>query len=289
MLIGAHVSTAGGLAKAVVRGVERGCDSIQVFSQSPRAWKPTEYSEEDFAAFNEARAGSRIQGVIIHAIYLINPAAPDPGLREKSLASLTAALRVGDAIGADGVVLHPGSRKQDEIGPALKRAGELVGEAIAETGSCPVLIEQMAGHQGILGVSFNEIGAMIGAAGGSGRIGVCLDTCHLFASGYDIRTPDALTGVLDELDREIDPDRPRAIHLNDSQFGFGERRDRHADLGRGEIGGETLSLFLSEPRFNGLVTTLETPGRDRQGPAKKDVTYARRLRNQGLRKRGLSG
>ncbi|MCO5316621.1 MAG: deoxyribonuclease IV [Solirubrobacterales bacterium] len=285
MLIGAHVSTAGGLAKAVARGVERGCDSIQIFSQSPRAWKPTAYTAEDFAEFNRAMSASRIGGVIIHAIYLINPAAPERELREKSLVSLTAALRVGDEIGAAGVVLHPGSRKQDELDPALQRAGELIGEAVAETESCPVLIEQMAGHQGILGFTFGEIAAIIEAAGGSGRIGLCLDTCHLFASGYDIRDRAGLDGVLTELDREIDPGRPKALHINDSKFGFGERRDRHADLGRGQIGRDGLALFLSEPRFEGVVATLETPGQDRKGPAKKDVTYARRLRTQGLRSR----
>lgn len=230
-------------------------------------------------------SASRIGGVIIHAIYLINPAAPERELREKSRTALVNTVRVGDAIGAAGVVLHPGSRKQGELEPALKRAGELIGEALAESERCPILIEQMAGHKGILGFTFAEIAAMIEIAGGSDRVGICLDTCHLFASGYDIRDRAGLSGVLAELDREIDPDRPRALHINDSQFGFGERKDRHADLGRGEIGRDGLALFLSEPRFEGVVATLETPGQDRKGPAKKDVTYARRLRTEGLKLR----
>lgn len=289
MLIGAHVSTAGGLAKAVARGVERDCDSIQIFSQSPRTWKPTVHSDEDFAEFNRDLAASRVEGVIIHAIYLINPASPDPELREKSRRSLVYALRVGDAIGAAGVVLHPGSRQDGELKPALERAGGLIAEALAESESCPVLIEQMAGHQGILGIGFDEIGTMIETAGGSDRIGVCLDTCHLFASGHDIRSRDGIDSVLTELDAAVDPGRPRALHINDSKFGFDSRKDRHENLGEGEIGEESLAIYLSEPRFDGLIATLEIPGSDRKGPARQDVALARELRARGRRERGLEG
>ena len=151
MLIGAHVSTAGGLVNAIPRGVDIDCDSIQIFNQSPRMWRPTAYGEKDFAAFREAMADSQIKSVIIHAVYLINCATPDDELRAKSLASLTHALRIGDGIGADGVVLHPGARKDGEVEPAIERAGEVVAEALAETETCPVLFEQMAGHKGILG------------------------------------------------------------------------------------------------------------------------------------------
>lgn len=273
--------------KAVPRGVDLGCESIQIFNQSPRAWKPTQYGEDDFAEFNEALAESPIEGVIIHAIYLINPATPEKELREKSLESLIHALRVGDEIGATGVVLHPGSRKQDELAPALQRAGELIGEALQQSERCPVLIEQMAGHKGILGHTFAEIGGMIEVAGGSDRLGVCLDSCHLFAYGYDIRTEESLGGVLDELDKEVGMDRLRALHLNDSQEELGARRDRHADLGKGEIGNDSLAVFLSEPRFDGLVATLETPGKDKKGASKRDVTHARKLRERGREERGL--
>lgn len=287
MLIGAHVSTAGGLAKAIGRGSDLGCRSIQIFNQSPRAWKPTNYSEEDFAEFNQELANSDIGGVIIHAVYLINPATPDRELREKSLKSLIHALRIGDAIGASGVVLHPGSRKQDELLPALQRAGEMIGDAIGESETCPVLIEQMAGHKGILGHTFVEIGGMIEVAGGSDRVGVCLDSCHLFAYGYDIRTAESLSGVLDDLDKEVGLDRVGALHLNDSQAGLGERKDRHADLGKGQIGNDSLAVFLSEPRFDGLVATMETPGKEKKGASKRDVTHARKLRERGRRDRGL--
>jgi len=285
MLIGAHVSTAGGLAKAVARGAEIGCSSIQIFNQSPRAWKPTDYTEEDFAEFREAMEASGVESVIIHAVYLINTCTPDPELRDKSRASLIHALRIGDGIGAAGVVLHPGSRKDNDIIEALVRSGQMIEEAISESEECPVLIEQMAGHQGILAHSFEEIEAITEAAGGDERVGLCFDSCHLFAAGYDIRTIEGINGVLDEADSRIGLERLRALHINDSVFGFDSRRDRHADLGEGEIGRKSMGLFLSEPRFEGLTATMETPGPDRKGVTADDIKTARRYRNQGLKAR----
>ncbi len=132
MLIGAHVSPAGGLPKAITRGVQRGCRAIQIFNQSPRMWKPTAYREEDIAAFREAMAGSPIQAVLIHAVYLLNCASEDPDIRAKSLASLTHSLRVGHAIGASAVILHPGSAKTGDVGEAIARAGETIREALDE-------------------------------------------------------------------------------------------------------------------------------------------------------------
>ncbi len=273
--------------KAVPRGADLGCESIQIFNQSPRAWKPTAYTDEDFAAFNEAMDDSPVDAVIIHAVYLINCATPEPELRQKSLASLTHALRIGDAIGATGVVLHPGARKQDELVPAIQRAGEVIGEAVADSASCPVLIEQMAGHKGILGHTFGEIAGLVESAGGSERVGLCLDSCHLFASGYDVRTIEGIDGVLDEVDREVGLDRLRALHINDSKVEFGAKRDRHEDLGKGEIGEESMALFLSEPRFDKLAATLETPGADKKGATAEDVSFARELRERGRKRRGL--
>jgi deoxyribonuclease-4 len=282
MLIGAHVSTAGGLAKAVARGEEIGCSSIQIFNQSPRAWRPTAYSDDDFAAFREAMAGSGVESVIIHAVYLINTATENEEVRTKSLAALAHALRIGDGIGATGVVLHAGSAKTGDPVQAVIRSGELIGEALDRTERCPVLIEGMAGHKGILGNRLEEIEAIIEVTGGDERMGLCLDSCHLFAGGFDIRTAEGLSAVLDEADRRVGLDRLRALHVNDSKFGFGERRDRHADLGDGEIGEEALALFLSEPRFDGLTATLETPGKDKKGASAEDVAFARELRERGL-------
>src|SRR5271154_5713680 len=157
MLIGAHVSPAGGLPKAIERGIERGCRAIQIFNQSPRMWKPTAYRDEDVAAFREAMDASPIDAVLIHAVYLLNCASEDPDIRAKSLASLTHSLRVGAAIGAAGVVLHPGSAKQGDVGAAIARAGETIGRALADSApsaggeGCELHLENTAGAGGTLG------------------------------------------------------------------------------------------------------------------------------------------
>ena len=290
MLIGAHVSPAGGLAKAVGRGVERGCESIQIFNQSPRMWRPTAYGEDDFAAFREAMDHSPVDAVLIHAVYLLNCASEDPEIRSKTLASLIQSLRVGAGIGCAGVVLHPGSAKQGDVGEAIARAGEVIAEALAETETCPLHLENTAGAGGTLGRSFAELAALIDAAGGDARLGVCLDSCHLLASGYDVRTVDGVTGVIDDFDAEVGLDRLGSLHLNDSQTPLGSNRDRHADIGQGELGEAGCQAFLSEPRFEDLPVVLETPGPDRQGPPPEELELCRTLRKRGLaeRKRAAS-
>lgn len=280
MLIGAHVSTAGGLANAIERGTERGCEAIQIFPQSPRMWRPTKYSDDDFAEFREALADSPIESVTIHAIYLINCASKERDVRRKSITSLKHALRVGDGIGADGVVLHAGARKGEPHGPSVKRAGKAIAEALDASERCPLLFEDTAGTQGPLGKNFDEIAELIDAAGGSTRLGACLDSCHLLAAGFEIRTPDALRGVLDEFDSKVGLDLLRCVHVNDSKVELGANRDLHALLGEGEIGERGLGVFLSEPAFDDLPALLET-GRD-GAPSAEDVEYAKRLRKRGL-------
>jgi deoxyribonuclease-4 len=285
MLIGAHVSTGGGLANAVQRGRERGCESIQIFHQSPRMWRPTNHTEDDFAAFREAMDASPVEAVIIHAVYLINCATKDKELRKKSLTSLTHALRVGDGIGAKGVVLHPGSQKTDPLKPSLKRASKVIAAALKETDSCPLLIEQTAGHQGLLARDFDQTAELIELAGSGPRLGLCLDSCHLFVQGYDITDEAHLGAVLDEADAKVGIERLGAIHVNDAAVPLGARLDRHANIGKGEMGKRGLSAFLSEPRFEGLPATLETPGPEKKGSSKAEVTLAKRLRREGLKRR----
>ncbi len=286
MFIGAHVSTAGGLAKAIGRGEERGCESIQIFHQSPRMWRPTKYGEADFAEFREAMEASKsVDAVIIHAVYLINCATKDRELRKKSLASLTHALRIGDGIGARGVVLHPGSQKTDPLVPSLKRAAKVIAAALKETDSCPLLIEQTAGHKGLLARDFDQTADLIEMAGGGERLGLCLDSCHLFVQGYDITDETHLGAVLGEADAKVGIERLGAVHVNDAAAPLGSCRDRHANIGKGEMGKRGLSAFLSEPRFEGLPATLETPGPDKKGSDKKEVTLAKRLRREGIKRR----
>lgn len=285
MLIGAHVSPAGGPARAVERGAALGADAIQIFNQSPRMWKPHAYSQDQIAEYREVLAASDVQALMIHAVYLLNAASDDPEIRAKTLASLTTSLRVGDDLGAVGVVLHPGSAKTGPVGPAITRAGELIKEALAESGSCPLQLENTAGAGGTLGRSFAELAALIDACGGDERVGICLDSCHLYASGYDIRTIEGLTETLDECEREVGLDRLGSLHLNDSQVGLGSNRDRHADIGEGELGDEGCAAFLSEPRFAGLACVLETPGPDRSGPTAEQLEHCRELLQRGLKAR----
>jgi deoxyribonuclease-4 len=286
MLIGAHVSTAGGLANAIERGEQRGCESIQIFNQSPRMWRPTSYGEEDFAAFREAMDGTEINAVIIHAVYLINCATKDKELRKKSLASLSHALRIGDGIGAAGVVLHPGAQKGEPHGPSMKRAAKVIAAALKETDSCPLLLEQTAGHKGLLGRDFDETAELIELAGSGKRLGLCLDSCHLFVQGYDITDETHLGAVLDEADAKVGLERLGAVHVNDAAVPLGSCRDRHANIGKGEMGKRGLAAFLSDPRFEGLPATLETPGPIKKGPDRKEVTLAKKLRREGLKRRG---
>jgi deoxyribonuclease IV len=285
MLIGAHVSTAGGLDKAIERGSELGCESIQIFNQSPRMWRPTKYGEEDFTRFREAMDDSPVEAVVIHAVYLINCASKDKELRKKSLASLTHALRTGDGIGSAGVVLHPGAQKGEPLGPSIKRAAKVIAAALEDSESCPLLLEQTAGHKGLLGRNFDETAELIELAGGGKRLGLCLDSCHLFVQGYDITDEKHLGAVLDEADERVGLKRLRCVHVNDAAAPLGSCRDRHANVGQGEMGKRGLAAFLSEPRFEGLPATLETPGPNKKGPDRKEVQAARRLRKEGLKLR----
>jgi deoxyribonuclease-4 len=281
MLIGSHVSPAGGIAKAVGRGAERGAQAIQIFNQNPRAWRPTEYSGEQVEAFRTAMASSDVDALLIHAVYLLNCASEDPEIRAKSLRSLTTSLRAGAALGAHAVVLHPGSALAGAVDPAIARAGEVIAEALAESEACPLHLENTAGTGGTLGRTFAELAALIDAAGGDARLGLCLDSCHLLASGYDVRTVPCLDAVLEECDAHVGLHRLGSLHLNDSTTGLGSNRDRHANIGAGEIGADGCAVFLSDPRFDGLPCVLETPGPKHTGPLAEEIGLARQLRARG--------
>jgi deoxyribonuclease-4 len=287
MLIGAHVSPAGGPANAVERGVERACRAIQIFNQSPRQWKPTVYDDEKVAAFKEAMAGSDIDALVIHAVYLLNCASEDKEIRAKSLTSLVASLRAGAALGAVSVVLHPGSALKNggSVDAALKRAAATIKEALAESEKCALHLENTAGAGGTLGRTFEELATLIDGAGGGKRLGACLDSCHLLASGYDIRTAEGLSDVVDEFDRVVGLKRLGTLHVNDSMTKLGSNVDRHANLGDGELGRKGCAAFLSEPRFEGLPCLFEGPGAAGKAVERPDIENAWKLRKQGLKAR----
>jgi deoxyribonuclease-4 len=285
MLIGAHVSPAGGPAKAVERGMQRDCRAIQIFNQSPRTWKPREYAQDEVDDFHAAMEESDLEALLIHAIYLLNCASEDKDFRDKTLTSLTASLRAGAALGAVGVVLHPGSALKSDVDGALERAAKVIREALEESPECPLHLENTAGAGGTLGRSFEELARLIELAGGGERLGACLDSCHLFATGYDVSTAEGLSEVLDEFDRIVGLDRLGSLHVNDSMTPLGSNRDRHANLGDGEIGPKGIAAFLSEPRFEGLPCVFEGPGAAGKAVERPDIENAWKLRKRGLRAR----
>lgn len=282
MLIGGHVSSGGGLDKAIERGEAIGAETIQIFNQSPRMWRPTRYTQDDFAAFRERMRSSPVQSIFIHAVYLINVCSDDAEIRAKSLTSLVHALSVGDAIGAGGVIVHPGSCKGGDRREAVGVIGQAFKRALDETDSCPLLLENTAGAGGTIGRDFEELARVIELADGDGRLGVCLDSCHLLASGYEIRTEAARRSVIDECDRDLGSERIVVLHLNDSMTPLGSNRDRHANLGEGELGEKGLECFLSDQRFRELPVVLEVPGPDKKGPDNNQIEIGKRLRDEAL-------
>jgi deoxyribonuclease-4 len=286
MLIGAHVSTSGGLGKAVERGIETGSTAIQIFNQSPRMWRPTKYTDADFKVFRDTMSDSPIDAVVIHAIYLINPGTNDPEMKAKALPALSHGLRVGDGIGATGVVLHPGPvKKDDTYGPTIKRIAKFCKEALKDSDECKLLLENAAGANAV-GGKFDHLHDLIDLLDGDDRVGVCIDSCHSHAAGYDVRTQDAVTKTIDEIDKVIGLDRLGCFHLNDSRDEFGSHRDRHANLGDGFIGADGIAAILSEPRLEDLPVLLEVPGKEKGGPSAVDVSTAFKLREKGLKARG---
>jgi deoxyribonuclease-4 len=229
-------------------------------------------------------ADSDIDAVVIHAIYLINPGSLDDELLAKSLESLTHALRVGDEIGATGVVLHPGHFKDEPYEDSVKRIAGTIKQALAATSDCKILLENAAGKRAI-GQDFQHLRDLIDLLDGDDRVGVCIDSCHSHAAGYDVRTYDGVASVIDELDKVVGLDRLQAIHLNDSRDEFDSHRDRHENLGDGFIGKEGMQAFLSEPRFEKLPVLMEIPGKDKKGPAGDDVALAFKMREAGLKAR----
>jgi deoxyribonuclease-4 len=284
VLFGAHVRQTGGLLKAIERGERSGFDVIQVFTQSPRQWRPTPRDAEELAALNQRRRDSpTLVDWVCHATYLINLASPDEAQRRRSADCLTGNMQVATALGASSVILHAGSH----MGAGLKARLPVIAQAItaaldATPDGCGLLLENTAGAGGTIGRSFDELAAMVDAAGGHPRLGVCLDSQHLWAAGIDFATPEGMDAVVASLDRAVGVERLRCLHLNDSKVPLGGQRDRHANLGEGEIGEAGLAAFLGHPRVQGLPALMEFEGYGGDGADKDDLDAARLLHARGL-------
>ena len=283
MLIGAQVRQAGGPLAALARGEAMGADVIQVWTQSARQWRRP-YRDDEFAAFGDGlRASATVRAAVCHAPYLINLASPDTELFERSRRCLTDNLRSAALMGASGVVLHPGSHLGAGLEGCLPRlAGALVGALDAAEAGVPLLLENTAGAGGTLGRTFEELAMIIDAAGGDERLGLCLDTQHLWASGIAFATRDEADAVVRSLHRNIGLERLQCLHLNDSKVAFGANRDRHENLGQGQIGEPALRAILGQPRLQRLPAVLEVPGADHHGPGPGELAVARRLHAEGL-------
>ena len=283
MLFGAHVSSAGGISKAIDRAEELGCDAIQVFTQSPRMWRPTEHTAEEVDRFRTRRKEARLDSVVCHALYLINLASTDRAIRKKSIAALRASLETAAAIGADGVVFHVGSHLGSGLGSSLRRVVPPLRDLLDLTNdNLWLVLENSAGAGGTIGRSVDELGTIADRLDHHPRLGLCLDSCHWWVSGVDVTDPDALDAALEQLDDQIGRDRIRCLHVNDAAVGLGSNRDRHASLGLGTIG-DGMATFLAHPAFQNVPAILETPGPDHTYVG--ELRLLRELHRKGRRRR----
>ncbi len=280
MLFGAHCS--GGIKKALDRAGALDADALQLFVQSPRAWRFPDHDPADLAAFRDRRVELGIGAVLVHALYLVNLASPNDELYEKSVATMSSTMDAACAIGADGVVFHVGSHLGAGLEAALERAVPAIEQILAHCSDTTwLLMENSAGAGGTIGRSLDELEALFDACGRHGRLGICLDSCHLWVSGDDVTDRTALDGLLAELDSRVGLDRLRALHVNDAQAPLGSNRDRHANILEGELG-EGLGTFLAHPAFQELPAVMEVPGPDNHGPDEGEMRKLRELHARGL-------
>ncbi|MBI3115072.1 MAG: deoxyribonuclease IV [Candidatus Kerfeldbacteria bacterium] len=263
MHLGAHVSIAGGIPNAPERAAALGCEVFQIFSRSPRGGHPPALTKTVRAEFRGAMAKHRQQGFAIHTPYYINFASTTPRIRYGSISVVREELERGALLGADAVITHLGSTKDagEELG--FRKCWRSIQRILdGYTGSTTLLLEISAGAGDLLGGSFEELASLIkqveSRAPYRNRVGVCLDTCHVFAAGYDLRTKTAVDATLERFDRVVGLKRLQALHANDSKFGLGEHRDRHEHIGNGQIGREGFRAIVNHPKLKGLSMYLET-------------------------------
>ncbi len=283
MLFGAHVSAAGGISNAIDRIEEIGGNAVQVFTQSPRQWKATEHTPEEIERFRARRKQARVKAVACHALYLVNLASRDMEVRSKSFAAMCATMETARAIGADSVVFHPGSHLGYGFGDALRVLTPALRDLLElTTDDLWLCLENTAGAGDTIGRSADELAALYEALDGHSRLGICIDSCHWWASGVDVSSADALDGALDELDGRIGIGRIRCLHVNDAAVPLGANRDRHEVVAQGLIG-NGLATFLGHPAFDGLPALLETWPKG--GLSTGDIDELRRLHRLGKRRR----
>ena len=259
--LGAHLSIAGGLPRAVDRAAASRCEALQIFTKSAGQWRARELPREEIALFRKRVEETGIHPVVAHNSYLINLAAASPALRAQSVAALGDELDRAESLGLDGLVMHPGSYTSGTEGEGLRLIGDAIAALLAERPQAKtmVLLEHTAGQGTNLGHRFEHLAAILERVGGSPRVGVCLDTCHLLSAGYDLCSEEGYKDTFQQFARIVGLDRIRVFHVNDSKKPCGSRVDRHEHIGKGCLGIEPFRRLLNDPRFSGLPMLLETP------------------------------
>ena len=276
MPIGAHVSIAGRVYDAIPRATAIGCECLQIFVGSPRQWRLVAYDPADLAEFRRRRARAGLEPLVAHASYLVNFASPDPELFRRSVESLAHTVRGMDALDGLGAITHLGSTLGADWDECSGRIALALRAVLRQSSRAMVLLEGSAG--GTIGGTFEQLRDILDAAGRSPRLGVCLDTAHLFAAGWDIRTPKGVAEMVDAFDRRVGLSWLRVLHCNDSKSTLGSRLDRHENIGEGWIGRDGFRAVFGHPALRDLPGLIETPGFDRRGPDRRNVMTLRRLR-----------
>jgi deoxyribonuclease-4 len=275
VLLGAHCS--GGIKKALERAHEIGADSLQLFVQSPRAWRFPDHDPADLAAFRERRQELGIGSVVVHALYLVNLASPDDEFYEKSTTTMCSTMDAASAIESEGVIFHVGSHLGAGFDAGLERVVPAMKQILEHSSETTwLLVENSAGAGGTIGRSLEELAVLVDACGRHERLGLCLDSCHLWVSGYDVTDRAALDELLADLDARIGLGRVRALHINDADAPLGSNRDRHANILEGELG-KRLRVFLGHPVLQGLPAVMEVPGPDGHGADAGEMKKLRKL------------
>src|SRR3954452_12906562 len=271
------MSSSGGIDTAIDRIVAIGGDCVQIFTQSPRMWRPTNHKLENVAAFHAKREEHGIGGVVCHALYLCNLAAPDDEIYAKSIRTMRTTVDAACAIGADGVIFHVGSHLGAGFDAGLDRTCAALAQVLERcAGDTWLLMENSAGAGGTIGRSIEELAVLVERLDRHPRLGVCLDTCHLYVSGYDVTSPAAVDALVTELDESVGLDRLRALHVNDTAAQLGSNLDRHANILEGLMG-EGLGAFPAHPAFQHLSAYLEVPGVEKKGPNADEIRKLRDL------------
>jgi deoxyribonuclease-4 len=284
MKIGAHVKTSGGVDKAIDRAEEMGAEAIQIFSGAPQAWRRKDYRPEEVEAYRARAAQTGIQPAFLHGVYLVNLATDNQEHLAKSLDALTHDMNACHLLGASGVIFHLGSHRGAGFDHVFQQVVQSVrGIVDATPEDTWLILENSAGMGGSVGSKFDELGRIIREVG-SPRVKVCLDTQHMFAAGYDVKTKDGLGAAMSEFAAEVGLDTLVAVHANDSKCPLAGGVDRHENIGEGHIGLDGLQNVMSHPAFRDVPFLLEVPGFDNQGPDRRNVEILKGLRE----KTGLS-